>query len=114
MGWMEHKTMLIGTDPSFAAERRYRAGACDDAQIRIRRVLALLEAARGAVIPGPAAGPPPHGPARSCRVARSDQMIEMASVLGMTDSESQIGNLPTGVSDRISLTPAKTSRNASP
>ena len=42
--------MLIGTDPSFAAERRYRAGACDDAQIRIRRVLALLEAARGAVI----------------------------------------------------------------
>ncbi len=41
---------LIGTDPSFAAERRFRMDANDDAQIRMRRVLKVLNAVHGLVI----------------------------------------------------------------
>lgn len=47
---MPHPAPLIGTDPTFTVDRRYRLAATDNAQIRIRRVLALLEAAHGACI----------------------------------------------------------------
>ena len=47
---MPHPAPLIGSDRSHAIERRYRERADDDAQVRIRRVLALLEAAHGSVI----------------------------------------------------------------
>ena len=47
---MPHPAPLIGSDRSHAIERRYRERADDDAQLRIRQVLALLEAAHGSVI----------------------------------------------------------------